>query len=175
MSVTLETGATGAKRISWEHDNPRELLLALVQSLPDADEATLARHMRDHLLDGSRDCLLPLVLYFVRNTLRSLQGQRRQRSAAELRAATEATKALIVGRLLDLIAPNGKKLAQCTGADCRKIGGWYGKLADKVPPQNRRRGAERGATAQAVDALIDAVSRSADQTGMAPALSRARA
>jgi hypothetical protein len=108
-------------------------LLALVQSLPDADEATLARHMRDHLLDDSRDCLLPIVLYFVRNNLRSLRGQHRQRTAAELHAATEAAKALIVERLLDLIAPNGKRVAQCTGADCRKIGGWYGKLADKVP------------------------------------------
>jgi hypothetical protein len=71
----------------------------------------------------------------VRNNIRSLQGQRRRRTAAELRAATEATKALIVGRLLDLIAPNGKPLAQCTGADCRRIGGWYGRLAAKVPPR----------------------------------------
>jgi hypothetical protein len=131
--VPTQLGVTGAKRISWEHDNPRELLLALVQSLPDADEATLAGHMRDRILDDSRNCLLPIITYFVRNNLQSLRGRHRQRSAAELRAATEATKALIVERLLDLIAPNGKKLAQCTGADCRKIGGRYGKLADQVP------------------------------------------
>jgi hypothetical protein len=52
----LETGVTGAKTVPWvAAANPRELLLALVQSLPDADEATLARHMRDRVLDDSRD------------------------------------------------------------------------------------------------------------------------
>ena len=39
--------------------------------------------------------------------------------------------------LFDLIMPNGKKLPQCTGAECRTFGGWFTKLADKVPAKKK--------------------------------------
>jgi ABC-type branched-subunit amino acid transport system substrate-binding protein len=34
--------------------------------------------------------------------------------------------------LLDMTAPNGKKLRDLTGRECGQIGGWFGKLAAKV-------------------------------------------
>jgi hypothetical protein len=40
------------------------------------------------------------------------------------------TQAKII--LLDLMMPNGKALRDCTGIDCRKFGGWFGRIADKV-------------------------------------------
>ena len=35
-------------------------------------------------------------------------------------------------KLLDLSMPNGKPLRDCTGSDCKKFGGWLGKIAAKV-------------------------------------------
>jgi hypothetical protein len=34
--------------------------------------------------------------------------------------------------LLDLLMPNGKALRDCTGTDCRKFGGWFSRIADRV-------------------------------------------
>jgi hypothetical protein len=41
-------------------------------------------------------------------------------------------KIKIVGKLLDVIMPNGKKLANCTGADCIRFGGWLINVGEVV-------------------------------------------
>jgi hypothetical protein len=65
----------------------------------------------------------------------SLADQRRKLSEAERRELVEQTKRKIVGRLLDLVMPNGKTLAGSTGAECRKTGGWFMAIAQKVGPR----------------------------------------
>jgi hypothetical protein len=37
--------------------------------------------------------------------------------------------------LLNWMMPNGKKLGDCTGRECRKAGGWLTRVAAKVPPR----------------------------------------
>jgi hypothetical protein len=37
--------------------------------------------------------------------------------------------------LLDWQLPNGKRLGDCTGRECRKAGGWLVRVAAKVPPR----------------------------------------
>ena len=96
MSI-LDVGTTGAKRVSWEHYNPRELLLELVQNYPNADEATIARHLRDRVLGDESEYLMSILLYYVRNNMRSLQPGRpspAERAArhAEAITAVDAVK-----------------------------------------------------------------------------------
>lgn len=146
MSMFLETGVTGAKKTSWEHNNPRDLLLSLTRKHPKADEESLARYMRDELLDKAEECLLPVIRYFVCNNLRSLKSREyKARPPAEARQEVEQAKkqieavidACVEQRLLDLILPTGKSLAESTGADCRHAGGWFAAIADKVAPHEK--------------------------------------
>jgi len=45
------------------------------------------------------------------------------------------TKAQII--LLDMMTPTGKALRDCTGNECRQMGGWYLQLADRVKPKQK--------------------------------------
>jgi hypothetical protein len=87
--------------------------------------------MHERVLGDDRNYLLPIIRYLIRNNLRSLLDKRRT-SAAERRAQVEL-KHMIVGRFLDLMLPNGKTLGACTAADCRRLGGKFNKLAEKIP------------------------------------------
>ena len=55
---------------------------------------------------------------------------------AEQRQAVEILKHKIKGRLLQLIMPNGKRLAECTGAECIEFGGWYIAIGEHVGSTN---------------------------------------
>lgn len=60
---------------------------------------------------------------------RRSQKSRRRVSEAAIAAGTEAVKSVV---LLDLVEPNGKKLRDCTGAECRVSGGWRIKIAERI-------------------------------------------
>jgi hypothetical protein len=142
------TGRTGAARISWEHYNPRDLLIRLMRANPDAGEQALAVILRESVLGDESDYLLPILLYFVRNTVSALNRER----AAEERKSHQhdedpdpkiaEAKAKIMARIkaeaekitLDLVMPNGKPLRDCTGEDCSHLGGWGRRLAVRVGP-----------------------------------------
>jgi hypothetical protein len=42
-------------------------------------------------------------------------------------------------RLLEHVTPNGTKLGDCTGAQCRKLGGWYLEIAKRLNPSDHVR------------------------------------
>jgi hypothetical protein len=56
-------------------------------------------------------------------------------TAAEL---MELTKALDYiertknGNLLDLVMPNGKRLRDCTGLECRETGEWLNRMGERL-------------------------------------------
>jgi hypothetical protein len=60
----------------------------------------------------------------------------RKAQDAEQRRAIDALKAKIRGRILQLVMPNGKKLAECTGAECIEFGGWYTAIGERVGAKN---------------------------------------
>jgi len=145
--TTAGPGITGAKTVSWEHYNPRDLVLRLIREYPNADDKTLARHMRDAVLGDEPEYLLPCLLYVVRLTRRAVEEQRpkktreertaqKRQHAAQIRSrVTERVREQAEKMLLDLEMPNGKRLRDCTGNDCARFGGWYKRLADKVGPR----------------------------------------
>jgi hypothetical protein len=63
--------------------------------------------------------------------------QKRINRRKERLATIEKAKTLIQGNLLDLTMPNGKKLRDCTGADCAHFSGWQGRIAAKVKPTQK--------------------------------------
>lgn len=54
----------------------------------------------------------------------------------EERRVVDAMKTKIKGRILRLMMPNGKRLEDCTGAECVEFGGWYTAIGEYVGPYN---------------------------------------
>jgi hypothetical protein len=66
------------------------------------------------------------------NDLMRVQQSARTRSQRPSAADITTTTQRLAVVLLDLIMPNGKTLRNCTGRECRQVGGWLTKVADRV-------------------------------------------
>lgn len=157
----IHTGSQGAKRQSWEPGNPRPLLLRLAREHPKADADALEKaHLEaiiEAIRDGDFDYVRGLHSYWFGNNLqsalnadpdlkRSFSPPARAAEHKMVDATKADAKAAIAAHiersaklvLLDLILPNGKKLRNATGADCKglapKMGIWLANIARKVQP-----------------------------------------
>ena len=146
----LDTGITGAKRMSWKLANPRALLEEILKESPDADVETLRSYCRTAVRKAGKDFVDTVFDYWFDNTLRSLMHQpsldevreRRERSAklvSETVARGSAAVAKVIEKkaktlLLDTILPNGKKLRDSTFGECRIFGGWLSRIGRKGNP-----------------------------------------
>jgi hypothetical protein len=154
-------GVLGAKRASQRKVNPRSLARRILDANTAAESPTKAEIARCRSLfweavEDDNEQLHAIVEYFLDNTLRSLLDEKakpdparlaevKAKAAAATKTATEKVeikvrdhierKAQLI--LLDLVAPNGKRLGDCTGGDCKRFGGWYGALARAVPPGSK--------------------------------------
>ena len=142
-SISAGPGITGAKRTSWEHYNPRDIILRLFREYPAADDKVIARHLRDAVLGDEPEYLLPCLLHVVTNIRAAHERPSRKRQTATSAEHIAQVKGRVADRvreeaekmLLDLEMPNGKPLRDCTGSDCARFGGWFKRLADKVGPR----------------------------------------
>jgi hypothetical protein len=146
QSVLNEIGARGAKRASYRDINPRKALAKIIDDNPKGPE-TVWRTLFHELAVEDSDYAKAIIEWWLDNNLKALMTKedalREARAAAS--AAKPPTKDAIKSTLrehinhqaqiilLDLLMPNGKKLALCTGRECGKFGGWFTALADKVP------------------------------------------
>lgn len=62
------------------------------------------------------------------------QAARRQATLAKEDALVETAKGIIAARLLDLKMANGKFLRECTGRECKRLGGFFAKIGERVGP-----------------------------------------
>jgi hypothetical protein len=140
--ANLDMGTTGAKRVSWATENPRSLLLDLIKENPTWGYDGIEKLFIEKAGDNP-DMVTELARYYFAHTWRSIHKERSHpHSTAATRAETaikiSKTKEIITEKLqtilLDLILPNGKALRHCTGRDCRKAGGWYTLIANKIKP-----------------------------------------
>ena len=149
-------GITGAKTTSWEHANPRDMVIRLRRQYPGVNASEITERVRDLVLGDKPEYLVPFLLHTVRNILNALDREedtqrrreerertREQRIAKQIEqvgqaetAVTEHVRKEAEIMLLDLTAPNGKLNRHCTGAECRHFGGWYSRLADRVGDDN---------------------------------------
>jgi hypothetical protein len=157
MTFGLNEGTTGAKRATWRSVNPRELMRKIIDEHPPGAEGPTAqdeqqwRQLFWEEVQESRLHLRAAIEWFAQAAINAIVEAKSRRSdqqvarQSEREAATtqaaQAIKQTIREHiekeaqilLLDLLMPNGKTLARCTGAECRTFGGWLAKIANKVP------------------------------------------
>jgi hypothetical protein len=126
-------GVRGHTRSTWRDEaHLRGLLLRLITRHPDATRDQLEALYLDKA--KRTDALVDEALRRAfDNDLAQMQKSPRaahQRvAAADVAAASERLASVV---LLDLVQPNGKKLRDCTGKECRQVGGWLIKVADRI-------------------------------------------
>lgn len=142
----IEMGVTGAKRQSWRNPNPRDLLRSLLEKHPDADDAELFEKFHKRVQAASEAMQETIERYWFDNNIRSLRlpttrrspvstAQRRETLVRDIQATVTRRIVDEAERLLlEMIMPNGKPLRDCTGTDCRQIGGWLAEMASKLKP-----------------------------------------
>jgi hypothetical protein len=139
----VDTGITGAKRQSWKHDNPREVLISIIDQHPSAAKEELLEIFTQSVLEKGRRTLLETIIeYWFANNLHSLlnsdSGLRKQFSAPQVSKIKEQIRERIkiaVGVvLMDMILPNKKRLRDCSGAECSAVGGWLSVVATRMSP-----------------------------------------
>jgi hypothetical protein len=142
----IEQGSTGAFRATWRKDNPRSLLEAIIAKNPKANEEKIhAMFWRE--IEDDKQLLRACVEYWLDNNYRSLsiEKQKTRPLAGAQKSAQDAAVQGVVKEirqriaieaqivLLDLVMPNNKKLADCTGVECLSFGGWMAAIAKQVP------------------------------------------
>lgn len=135
----IDPGQYGAKRATWRDANPRRTLREIIQANRAANEGVWRQEFWEQV-KGETSELRAVVEYWLDNNIRSLIGgeladqpqrrRRRQERDQKVRSAKAQLETII---FLNLTCPNGKPLRDCTGAECRRFGGWYQKLAERVP------------------------------------------
>jgi hypothetical protein len=136
--MNLELHSTGASFVAGkEENNPRDLVLEVIQALPDGTRTERFNMFRNRLADMPDDYQRAVEFYFFVNmhdyftTSRSRPDpMQRAQAVAKQRDMVESIKAQIV--LLDLTMPNGKAMKDCTGAEMAKFGNRYQRIAEKV-------------------------------------------
>ncbi len=144
-----DTGLRGATGQSWRGANPRDLLRRVMNDHPGADRVALFRLFVDKLKeDEEAEYMETIIEYWFTNNYHSLlaasgtASSATSQTAAQRTAALEGTKQKLRDKideqakivLLEMMLPNGKRLADCTGQECKSIGGWLGKVARRVEP-----------------------------------------
>ena len=146
----IDLGNSGAKRATWD-ENPRKLLKSIIDDNPNAGDMEWRRLFVEEM-ENDRDQRGAVYTYYLDNNIRSLTPRKapERAAAAAVRVKSARERAVHIKEqveshvreaaeivLLELVTPNGKKLGECTGADCKRFGGWYMRIA-KVVPTNER-------------------------------------
>lgn len=136
-------GALMIKKI--EQDNPRELLVGIVEENRDKDKNALFEIFRREVLK-SHSLLRAVQWYFFINMYEYQETSRHQSSGARQPSVVtpserlerriiqdqivESIKQQIV--MLDLLMPNEKLMRDCTGAEMAMFGSRYQKIAERI-------------------------------------------
>lgn len=131
---------TGASFVAKHaQDNPRELVISLVEESPGASKDELFARFRSRIEDEPA-YQRAVDWYFFVNMYEYLVTSRNRKpttkySKAEIQRDVDVLKARVTQIvLLDLILPNGKALRDASFADCAKAGGFFAKIAKKGKP-----------------------------------------
>jgi hypothetical protein len=147
-------GIRGAKVQSWKPANPRDLLKQVIGDNPGSDRRAVLALFRERLREeDTEDYINTIVDYWFANNYYSLvtpgllpnRDTAASRIRRETRQIAETVKAKIVlGAtivLSEMVMPNGKNLADCTGQECadlaEHLGGWLVRVSRAVKPGER--------------------------------------
>lgn len=139
----IDTGITGAKRQSWMHDNPRDILRTIIKDNAQAGRETLLELFTKAVFDnGNRGLLETIIEYWFTNNLSSLLRSDSRLKAQFSNPDVSKIKQRIRERiqiaagvvLMDMMMPNNKRLGDCSGAECAAVGGWLSVVAGRMSP-----------------------------------------
>lgn len=139
----VDTGITGAKRQSWRHDNPRDLLKVIIDNNTQASKEELLELFTQKVFEkGNRALLETIIEYWFANNLHSLfisdSKLKRQFMAPQIKKVKDQIRQRIKVAagviLMDMVMPNKKRLRDCSGAECATVGGWLSIVAARMPP-----------------------------------------
>jgi hypothetical protein len=135
---THEKTGYGARSTSWRQANARSLLKEIIEKNLKEPRDILFEIFAEQVRDDE-GYLLSVIDYFFTNNCRSLteSPQRTVETDEERAARVEAMKAHIAANLMEIILPTGLSLRESTGADCKRAGGWFLKIAKVVPPRKK--------------------------------------
>jgi hypothetical protein len=136
---SVDLGVRGSKRASFQKRNYRDLALKILVANPDEDVENLVEEFMEMLIKDN-DAFRSLAIYGLQNVKTALHPLR----ASSPRTSPQATEKQIIegqaaeitkkitANLLQFMMPSGKTLAQSTGAECNKVGGWFKTIGQRV-------------------------------------------
>ena len=138
MHEHAESSRVGASFLAKQAtDNPREMLIHLIEKNKDATKDDLFKIFRKHLDDEpgyqrAVDWYFFINMYEYAMTNRNRNKDPVERAEARERQSkmVESIKAQII--MLDLTMPNGKAMRECTGGEMAKFGNRFQKIAERV-------------------------------------------
>lgn len=135
-TTEIRTGRIGAKRQTFAKENPRTVLLKLIADNPHdtrEDEANILE-LFWHAVRTNETALRTICEYWGTNNYRSIVYLHNPRNGIARDEEVAKIKASIASKIIlsDWVLPNGKKLRDCTKADCLKQGGWLLKVGRKL-------------------------------------------
>lgn len=139
----IDTGITGAKRQSWKHENPRDVLKNIIeQNGRAAKEELLAIFTRTMFEKRNHALIETIIEYWFANNLNSLlnsnsnlKGQFSKPQITKIKEQIRERIKIAAGIvLMDIIMPNKKRLRDCSGAECAAVGGWLSVVSARMPP-----------------------------------------
>lgn len=136
------TGAAAVRRFAAK--NPVKILKDMRDADATADDKRLFKAWRKRCqVDDDLD--EAIYLHAFANMLSTIEQPRQPRKrrpptksqiAAERRAVEVLTRRMGTVKLMDLMMPNGKKLRDCTLAECGTFGSWFRMIATKGKPSD---------------------------------------
>jgi hypothetical protein len=148
METTPNTELTPQPR---RRDAKREFLRRLQTDFPDASPGEIAARFVEHCRDSDpievEDIVWSALEEWALANIPPARTPRKPRARidpeaegqveAQIKAKDdERIEAEVTIRLLDFVTPNGKRLADCTGAQCRKLGGFFAEVAKRLQPRD---------------------------------------
>ena len=150
MSTSYYGTTTGAFRETWGK-SPRPLLDRIVKENPMRRGETFEKYLSrlrpiftSEVLDDE-ESFKAVVNYWLTNNLRSkiLRKEVRIEGGEEGKKSKERIDAVatkVVVALLKFVMPNEKRLEECTGIECKQMGGWLTDVVRQMPDPSARVG-----------------------------------
>lgn len=129
MEATIDRGKQGNKRASWDKVHYRDLALRLCEENPGESIENLAELFLDQLKRYPA-YMHSIAIYVMANTRASLVP-RTGSSGSDLGVEKRVIRKVaskVMNKLMSLQLPSGKTLAESTGEECIRLGGWFGNI-----------------------------------------------
>lgn len=137
--MNMDLHSTGASFVAAKEDNnPREIVIEVIKSAPNATRKEQFDQFRERLSENSDEYQRAVDWYFFVNMHDYLTTSRNTKSTPAQRAAQKESQAKTVEAIkdqiviLNLVMPNGKMMRDCTGAEMTMFGGSFVKVGKKV-------------------------------------------